>query len=117
MQKTFILCVCYIMAFSRWIVDSDWVVEATFDDDLGLSDEEDSECNDENDIYGYLIHSIISRTKIIDAAWHLVEKEALETEDETTADASVLSLDNSAIHISRDSKDSNEDQGRRNWSG
>ena len=49
-------------------MDSDRVVEATFDDDLGLSDEEDSECNDENDIYGYLIHSIISRTKIIDAA-------------------------------------------------
>ena len=97
------------MAFSRRFVDSNRVVEAIFNNDFGLSDEEDSESNDENDIYGYLGHLIVSRGKIIEAARDLVEEEAFETEDETTADASVLSLDNSTIHISRDSEDSNED--------
>ena len=97
------------MAFSRQFADSDWVVEAIFNNDFGLSDEEDSKSNDENDIYGYLGHSIISRAEIIDAARDLVEEEAFETKDETTADALVLSLDNSAIRISGDSEDSNED--------
>ena len=40
------------MAFSRWFVDSEWVVEAIFHNDFGHSDEEYSESNDENDIYG-----------------------------------------------------------------
>ena len=35
------------MAFSRWFADSDRVVEAIFKDDFGLSDEEESESNDE----------------------------------------------------------------------
>ena len=55
------------MAFSRRFADSDRVVEAIFNDNFGLSDEEDSESNDENDIYGYLGHSIVSRAEIIEA--------------------------------------------------
>ena len=90
-------------------MDSDRVVEAVFIDDFGVSDEEDSESNDENDIYGYLGYLIVSRAKIMEAVQDLVEEEAFETEDETTADVSVLSLDNSTIHISRDSEDSSED--------
>ena len=93
------------MAFSRQFADSDRVVEAIFNDNFGLSDEEDSESNDENDIYGYLGHSIVGRAEIMEAVRDLVEEEAFKTEDETTADASVLSLDNSTIHISRDSED------------
>ena len=91
-QNTFILCVCYIMAFSRRFANSDRVVEAIFNDDFGLSDEEDSESNDENDINSYLGHSIVSRAEIIEAVRDLVEEETFETEDESTADASVLSL-------------------------
>ena len=40
---------------------------------------------------------IISCAEIIDAAGDLAEEEAFETEDETTMDMSMLSLDNSAI--------------------
>lgn len=65
MLKIFILRVCYIMAFSRQIAD---VVGAIFDDDFGLSDEEDSDIDDGNDVYGYLGHSVISRAEIMDAA-------------------------------------------------
>lgn len=115
-QKTSILCVCYITAFSRRFVDSDRVIEAIFDDDFGLSDKEDSDSNYENDdVYGYLGHSIISFAKIIDAAGDLVEEDpAFETEDETTVDASMLSLDNSTIcdmfhDVSDDSEEPNED--------
>ena len=39
----------------------------------------------------------------------MIEEEAFETEDETIVDALVHFLDNSAVHISRDSEDSNED--------
>ena len=39
----------------------------------------------------------------------MIEEEAFETEDESIVDALVLFLDNSAIYISRDSEDSNED--------
>ena len=34
-------------------MDSDRVVEAIFNNDFGLSDEEDSESNDENDIFHF----------------------------------------------------------------
>ena len=78
------------MAFSRRFADSDRVLEAIFNDNFGLSDEEDSESNNENDIYGYLGHSIVSRAEIIEAARDMVEEEAFETEDETTADTSVF---------------------------
>ena len=99
------------MAFSRRFVDCDRVVEAIFNDEFGLSDEEDSESDDGNDVYGYLGHSIVSRAEIIDAAGDLVEEGVCETEDETTADASMFSLDNSAMFedVCSDSEVPNED--------
>ena len=102
------------MAFSRRFADSDWVVEAIFNDEFGLSDEENNESGDGNDVYGYLVHSIVSRAKIIDAAGDLVEEGVCETEHEATAVASMFSLDNSTIHdmfqdVCSDSEEPNED--------
>ena len=58
-------------------------------------------------------HSIISCAEIIDATPDLVEEETFGTEDKTTADASVLSVDNFAIFdmfqgVSNDCEEPNE---------
>lgn len=103
----------YIMAFSIRFADSDRVVEAIFNNEFGFSDEEDSESDDGNDVFGYLGHSIVSQPEIIDAAGDLVEEGVCKTEDKTTADALMFSLDNSAIHdifqdIFSDSEEPNE---------
>ena len=45
-----------LLLILKWFADSNWVVEATFDDDFRLSDKEDSESNDGNDAYGCLKH-------------------------------------------------------------
>ena len=58
--KKFILCIYYIMAFSRRFGDSDRVIEAIFNDEFGLSDKKVSEGDDGNDVYGYLGISIVS---------------------------------------------------------
>ena len=86
------------MAFSRRFADSDRVVAAIFEDDFGLSDEEVSESDNGNDVYGYLGHSIISRSELIDKARDLVQEDAFEAEDEPSGDVLLLSFDNSTIH-------------------
>ena len=48
------------MAFSRRFGDSDRVIEAIFNYEFGLSDKKVSECDDGNDVYGYLGISIVS---------------------------------------------------------
>ena len=50
--------------FLRQFTDSNEVVEAIFDDDLELSDKEDTESNDVNYVYSYLGHSIIIVLKL-----------------------------------------------------
>ena len=63
MQNVVVLCVTYVMVFSRVLVDD--VVEAIFDD-FGLSDEDESDFEGGDDIHALLGETVLRCEEVMD---------------------------------------------------
>jgi len=77
-QSRFILREHYVMASSRVLAED--LIQAVFDDDFELEDDEDSENEDTDDIYGYLGDPVLRRADLMAAALGEVQDDCERTE-------------------------------------